>query len=219
MKPLMIIGTSATRRREIAMLHFGDAYELVFVSPDIDEKALRDSDPYKLTEVIARAKMDAVLDQVRGGESEGTAKRPQVDGKDLAVCLQERRRCVAVTFDQVVVWRGEIREKPESKEESLHFLATYSNSSLDTVQTTCLYDFDTQKWVTVPTKTTTYYRELTPERIQRVADKGHVMHAAGGFTVEDADMLACMIKIEPGTQEEVQGFSVAAVSHLLKEVA
>ena len=68
----------------MVMDELGLAYDVI--SPDIDEKAIREADPEKLVLAIAHAKADAVSAQV---------KEPSI----------------VIASDQVVVWNGQIRER------------------------------------------------------------------------------------------------------------
>ncbi|GET91437.1 hypothetical protein, conserved [Leishmania tarentolae] len=204
-KPIMILGTSAPHRREIARRHFGATYDVVCLSPDIDEKQIRDSDPFTLTHAIAERKMDALLAKV-------------ADDLVLQECVAQRPGSVAVTFDQVVNYHGEIREKPDSKEQAVAFIRSYSNDNLGTVMTTVLHDFGTGKQVSMPNTTLTFYGEIPDETVTRIVERGVCLHTAGGFVVEDVDMKRCEIKIDTGTEEEVCGFCERSVRALLEDV-
>lgn len=204
-KPIMVVGTSSPRRREIAQTHFGDAFELVFLSPDIDEKQYRSNDPFALTSLIAHGKMAALREKV-------------AEDAELVAQIAQRPGSVAVTFDQVVYFHGEIREKPESEEEAVAFITSYSNDQLGTVMTTALYSFGTDKLLARPNTTLTFYRAIPAEVVARVVERGVCFHTAGAFVVEDAEMKDYLIKIEPGTEEEVRGFSEGSVRALLGEM-
>lgn len=58
----VILGSSSPWRKEVLKIL---GYEFDCMSPDIDEKSIRDSDPHKLTLKIAHAKADALLPQVQ----------------------------------------------------------------------------------------------------------------------------------------------------------
>ncbi|KAG5494646.1 hypothetical protein JIQ42_02261 [Leishmania sp. Namibia] len=201
----MVVGTSAPRRREIAQRHFGAAYDLVCLSPDIDERQIRDSDPYALTRKIAHAKMKELRAKV-------------ARDAELQRCIDQRPGSVAVTFDQVVTYHGEIREKPESKEQAVSFIMSYSNDHLGTVMTTVLYDFETGRQVSMPNTTLTSYGEIPDKTVACVVERGTCMHTAGGFVVEDEDMKRCEVGIIIGTEEEVCGFCEKSVRALLTDV-
>ncbi|KAL7699982.1 Maf-like protein [Lotmaria passim] len=204
-KPIMVVGTSSLRRREISKTHFGDTYELVYLSPDIDEKRFRSSDPFELTSMIAHAKMAALREKI-------------AEDTDQQARILQRPGSVAVTFDQVVYYHNEIREKPESKEEAIAFIKSYSNDELGTVMTTVLYSFDKDKLLSMPNTTLTFYREIPDDAIARVVERGQCFHTAGAFVVEDVDMHKSEVKIEPGTKEDVCGFCEKSVHTLLDDV-
>lgn len=203
----MVVGTSAPRRRMFMFEAFGSDFEMHFLSPDIDEKKYRSDEPGELTRLVADAKMNGVL-----------AKLEENHSNDVALLIRSRSGSVAVTFDQVVVWQNEIREKPESIAEARRFITCYSGSNLATVQTTCVHSFDAQARAFCPNNTMTYYRELPTELISRFVARGECLKTAGGFVVEDEDMQSCMIKIDPGTAIEVQGVSVVAVQTAMRAV-
>jgi septum formation protein len=205
-KPVMVVGTSASRRREIAKAHFGDVYDLVYLSPDIDEKQFRSNDPYSLTSLIAHGKMAALREKI-------------IEDAAFQARIAQHPDSVAVTFDQVVYYHNEIREKPTSREEALSFIKSYSNDELGTVMTTVLYSFAKDLLVSKANTTLTSYREIPEDAIARVVERGQCLHTAGAFVVEDVDMQKSEIKIDPGTQEEVCGFSEKSVHALLEELS
>jgi septum formation protein len=108
---LLILGSGSSTRRAI-LSEMGLAYEIH--KPDIDEKAIRRTDPADLVLALGRAKAAALL--------EG----PQA--ADFAA-----RRAFILTADQVVVWKGQILEKPENEAEARAFIAGYAESPPRTV--------------------------------------------------------------------------------------
>lgn len=205
--PVMVVGTSAKRRRHFIAEAFGSEYELRFVSPDIDEKAHRSSDAGALTALIASAKMEAVL-----------ASMEDERNHELKAVVEASPRSVAVTFDQVVVWQGQIREKPTDASEARAFIQSYSKSALATVQTTCVYAFASKARALCRNDTVTYYDELPDELIDRVVARRDCLYSAGAFVVEDPDMHRCMIKVDPGTEIEVQGMCERAIREGIHKV-
>lgn len=79
----------------------GVEYEML--NPEIDEKAIRDKDAEKLVLALAHAKADALL------------KREEVKQTTEGTTL-------LVTCDQVVVYEGEILEKPGDAAEAQRFI-------------------------------------------------------------------------------------------------
>ncbi|CCW70600.1 unnamed protein product [Phytomonas sp. Hart1] len=204
MKPIMIVGTSAVGRQKLAVKYFEDTFQLIFMSPNINEKNYRSSCPETLTKLIAEAKMDKIRQLVE-------------DDEKLRHSIRAHPLSVAVTFDQVVVWAGEIREKAVSEAECRAFIRSYSNSSVGTVETTSVYHFALQKMASASNRTMTYYREIPDDAIERIIARGACKRSAGALIIEDEDMKARMIKIDPGDEEAVQGMCVQVVRELLKQ--
>ena len=89
----IILGSASARRQKI-LRDMG--YEFEIKQADIDEKAIRDPDPTKLTLALANAKADALIPKL---------------GEDTLL----------ITSDLVVWFQNKIIEKPESKEEAYTF--------------------------------------------------------------------------------------------------
>lgn len=207
---LLIVGTGSPSRQDIIEKLYNGQYELVFVPPDIDERAIRSSDALRLTRRIAEEKMKRVLEII--GKDSDLSKKIQLAEAAFATVN-------VITFDQVVVWGNEIREKPYDLVQAKQFLRDYSGSTVSTVMTTVCYNYVSKKQAYRQNTTRTFFLEFTPELIDRMLARGHCLRAAGGFVVEDPDLSQCVIRIDPGTVEEVQGFSVRAVNELLVETA
>jgi predicted house-cleaning NTP pyrophosphatase (Maf/HAM1 superfamily) len=85
----IILGSQSHGRREL-LSAMGDAFAVM--PAHIDERAIRADNPGMLTLVLAHAKADALLPQIH-------------------------EPALLITSDQVVVWQGKIREKPQHAEE------------------------------------------------------------------------------------------------------
>jgi septum formation protein len=90
-----ILGSSSQWRQILFQRHFPEQ-EAIFLSPEIDERAIRHQDAETLTRLIANAKADALVHRL--GEQ---------DEDVLLICM-----------DQVVRCQGSIREKPESAKQA-----------------------------------------------------------------------------------------------------
>ncbi|RNF11543.1 septum formation protein [Trypanosoma rangeli] len=194
----MVIGTSSTVRAKLLQNYFSDVYqEFLKLSPDIDEKAWRSPDPFELTRLVACAKMRAVLEKLKH-------THPHL------------KHGVVVTFDQVVVKDGEIREKPESVEEARGYLKSYSNSNVRTVAAYAVCSLDTGKMKVGEHETDTYFSAYDDDVVERVLARGACMHTAGAFVVEDEDISRYVVR-NVGTLEAVQGVDPVALEHLMKK--
>ena len=94
----LILGSSSKYRKNI-LEKVGYVFDVLV--PDIDEKIIQIDDPYKRPLVVARAKAEILIPQI---------KEP----------------ALLITSDVIAVCNGKVREKPESKDEAREFLREYS---------------------------------------------------------------------------------------------
>lgn len=94
----VILGSSSPWRKQVLSQIVGSDFSVL--SPNIDEKEIRDPDPAALTIKLAHAKAKALLSKISG-------------------------EALLITSDQVVVCNGMIREKPETVAECREFLRSY----------------------------------------------------------------------------------------------
>lgn len=198
----IVLGTSSKYRHVLFAKHFP---HILFsnISPSIDEKAIRlentsreESDPRALTTILAHAKADALLHQL----SPGT---------------------VLITSDQVVVYKGRIREKPESEDECRQFLQDYGAFPVQTVTAVVLSVIDRNRQskrfegVDVATQHLLPIPQIVVDKLIR---KGDVMYCAGGITVEDA-LLRPYLGKRQGSLESIMGLPVTLVDKLFQDAS
>jgi septum formation protein len=106
----IVLGSSSANRQNI-LNRLGWTYAVII--PNIDEKSIRNDDPYLLPTLIAKAKATAIFERL-SNEKCGDS-------------------FVLLTADQIVLFSNEIREKPVDEEEAIRFLTSYSNQSVFTL--------------------------------------------------------------------------------------
>jgi septum formation protein len=129
----IILGTASSSRRQIMdglATDFNFSYEVV--KADIDEKAIRHTQPRQLVTALAHAKADAIVaklhqqqlsapqDQQQQPSSAGavSAGDPTTSSSSAGVNTTSSSSSYLITCDQVVVHEGVIREKPEDVAEA-----------------------------------------------------------------------------------------------------
>nr|XP_043636024.1 7-methyl-GTP pyrophosphatase isoform X2 [Erigeron canadensis] len=182
----IILGSSSIARRKI-LSEMG--YEFTLMSADIDEKAIRTEKPEELVMALAKAKADAIVSKLQTSKdmtpsvliaadtAEGNPKRHIVEDKDAEPTL-------LITCDQVVVYEGMIREKPESEEEARQFIKGYSGKHAATVSSVLVTnlkngftkgDFD---------KVEIHFHEIPDHVIDKLLEEGLVLKVAGALIIE-----------------------------------
>lgn len=185
----LILGSSSKWRRQV-MHDAGLACDLM--SPDIDEKAIRHTDPQILVRLISKAKSEALRGHVH---------------EDALI----------ITADQVVDYKGSIREKPESKEEGRRFLESYSESFVETVSGVGIYNTKNKRYVEGCDRVRISFHKIPTEIIDVLVEDEEMQHTAGGFTIEHP-LLEPFISFMEGAKDSVWGLPILLVKRLMEEV-
>lgn len=185
----MILGSgSSSRKRILAELGFS----FTVMTADIDEKTIRDTEPMRLVEKLARAKAQAIL--------------PHIQNPSLLI-----------TADQVVACNGRILEKPRDAEEARAFLRLYPTHAPLIVNGLCVTNTQTGQ-AAFGTDTTRVVFSLIPDHaIEAMILEGRIFHAAGGFYAEDPMFAPYLISME-GTPDSCSGLPKKLLTKLLEAV-
>jgi len=195
----VILGSKSATRRQIASEM---KIEHETMSADIDEKAIRFDDPGKLVEALAEAKAEAILKRLSKEEKK----------------TEEKKRTLLITCDQVVVFDGKIREKPETEEEARMFMRSYKeNSPCSTVGSIRVTDVETGKSASSVDVCTIHFKEISEEAMDFLIEEGEVMWCAGGLMVEHEKVRPFVTKID-GSEDGVMGMDKAVCARLINEV-
>lgn len=164
-------------------------------APGIDERSLGDraKDAEQLVHLLAQAKADALLSSLKHSE----------------------KRQLLLTADQVVTYKGTIREKPGDLKEARTFLLSYAGGSCSTVGALCLHDPATDLRVSGTQLATIHFKaELGDEDVlnQLAADKS-LLNCAGALMVEHPTIQKYVERIE-GDQDSVMGLSTVLLKQL-----
>ncbi len=162
------------------------------MAADIDEKAIRFSDPKELTLALAQAKAEAVKSRII-------------------------EPSILITSDQVVICNGEIREKPENAEQVKEFLMSYNSYPAQTVTAVLAINTKTGRQANGIDISTVYFNFFSQEDIDIIIKEGSVFNIAGGFTPE-GELWAKHIKKIEGTRDSVIALPKKLTMQLIKEV-
>jgi septum formation protein len=185
----VILGSASARRWQI-LKEMG--YDFEIMAADLDERAIRDPNPEKLTMLLANAKADALLPKLK---------------KDA----------ILITSDLVVVFRNKILEKPESKKEAYSVLNAYNREPIKTVCSVVVTNIKTGKRVSGTDIATVNFNPIPKENIEQFIESGEVFDHAGSFAAENP-LFAPFVKKIDGSLDSIMGFPKALVEKLIKEV-
>lgn len=129
-------------------------------------------------------------------------------------CVEEK---VILTADQIVLFEGQIREKPESVEQAKLYLRSYSGRSVSTVSAVVVTHFPSQSQRSGIDIATVIW-DLIPENVvESVVARGEVLSSAGGFRIEDPELNPLLVDID-GTLDSVFGMPVKLTFELLSDL-
>lgn len=186
----IILGSASARRKKI-LKEMG--YDFDVVSADINEKAIRDDDPEKLTLALANAKADVLISKVQNNS-------------------------LLITSDLVVVFRGKIVEKPQSKEEAYGVLNAYNHEPVETVCAVVVTNTKTGKRISGVDRSTVYFNPIPQENIKEFVESGKVFEHAGAFAAENSLFSPYVKKIE-GSLESIMGLPKELTYKLIQVVS
>ena len=187
---MKIILGSASKQRKRVLERWGYSFEVM--TADIEEKAIRDDDPKKLTMALARAKAEAL--------------RPKI-----------KEPVLLITADQVVLWNGQILEKPESPEQARRFLKGYAQYPAQPVNAVVVTNTQTGVQLGENDENTVYFHKFPDDVIEQLILEGNIFSQAGAFSLEDPLITPYIEHIE-GTLDSIEGLPKELTERLMKEV-
>jgi MAF protein len=181
---IILASQSASRRRAMDLL--GVPYD-TFPS-EIDEKAIRDPDPARLTLKLAEAKAWKVAESYHDA--------------------------IIVAGDAVVAMDGKIYEKPRDLEEALQFLRELSGHALSFVTSLVVLRSDTRRMLSTVETSQIRFRPLTEREIRDYIARYPVTRFAGAF---EGDGVLRFAESISGSVNIITALPVSRLAVLLRE--
>ncbi|MBI4214533.1 septum formation protein Maf [archaeon] len=148
---IILASQSVPRRKALDIL--GLKYDVIPSS--VDEKAIRDTDPYALARKLSEAKAKAV------GESNPSS--------------------LVIAADCLVVCDQKVYEKPASTDEALRMLKGFSGKTVEIIGGLAVYNSTNGKMLSTVEKDIVKFRQLTDHEVKDYVSRYHVTKFAGGF--------------------------------------
>ena len=186
----IILGSKSEGRKKILE---SMGYKFEIMDPNIDEKVIRERSPQALTLKIALAKSEALL--------------PKITGEEVLL----------ITADQVVVYRGEVREKPIDRAEAIKFLTGYNYYPAQTVTSVVVTYTPTGLKVMAIDSAMIYFNEMPKEVIERYVETGDAYNHAGAFW-DEHELLAPYVRAIDGEEESIVGLPKAMILMLMDNI-
>lgn len=185
----LILGSKSYGRKHVLQRA---GYEFEVMSADIDEKAIRSDDFEELPLFLARAKAEALVKQIE-------------------------EPAILITSDQVVVFDGQLREKPETEIQARKYLTSYSGKWLQANTAVVVTNTETGKQAEALDIAKAYINSIPQAVIDQLIHEGKVMYAAGGIIVEHPLIAPYITEIQ-GSLDSITGLPVLLTKKLIAEV-
>lgn len=187
---LKIILGSASKGRQNVLKRMG--YDFDIMSADIDERSIRHDNPADLVLLIAQAKTNALLPNI---------KEPSI----------------LITSDQVILFNGQIREKPINEKQAIEYLGTSHLHPIETIGAVVVTNTQTGKSVSGTQRGKVYFKPLSEEVINAHIQNGGALRGAGGFIIDDPIFEPFIEKLEGG-MDSVMGLDSELAEILIQQV-
>ena len=122
-----------------------------------------------------------------------------------------------ITSDLVVVFKGRVVEKPQTKQEAYDTIFAYKTDPAQTVCSVVVVNTKTGKRAEGTDVVTIYFRPFTKEAVEEFVESGKILDHAGSFAAEQEPFSSFIDKLD-GTIESVAGLSVELTKKLIESV-
>lgn len=190
----ILLGSQSKFRRELLAKvaeELGATFETT--SADIDEKAIRDSDPRELVVKLAIAKADAIC------------ARGDLDADIL------------ITGDQVVVWNGQILEKPVDEDDARRMLRGYRHTSIEIIPSVVVRNLHTGQTANGIEVAKVDFGDIPESVIDELIEKHDALKCAGALRASLPVMAPCILKAENLNIDVVRSLPLALTKRLIQE--
>lgn len=187
----LILG-SQSKGRQLVLKDAG--IEFTSIPANIDEKAIRSDDYTLLPLLLARAKADA-----------------------LAAKIQADEPALLLTADTVVIYKDELREKPQSPEQARAYLSSYEPTTPAWVTTgVVVTNLLTGKRVEGRDRGGVYFHSIPDAVIEQAIQEGYIFGCAGAFAIETPLLKPLIAKID-GEASAIIGLPLSLTQNLLQQ--
>lgn len=183
----IILGSSSPFRRKI-LEDAGVTFEVL--SPDIDEKKIRTTDPLHTPVVLSYAKAMAVAEKI---------KEP----------------AIIIASDQVIFCDGKILEKPDSVEEIYEWFKLYEKHPVNYVSGVTVFNTETGACLTAQDIVVGEFKEVPREFIDEQIKVGDMLICCGAISGKIADEYSVIVQ---GTHDSMVGLPIELVMEMIEKI-
>lgn len=188
MEPIILASSSPRRQEILKMLKI----PFRVIIPNIDETFSSIVELEQVPELLAREKVAAVIEILKGQEI------PWVLGADT-----------------VILFEGKILGKPQNHEQAIEYLQMLQGKTHTVVTSIVLYNGHTHETSSKICKTEVTFNPMSEEEINWYVETGEWHGAAGGYRIQS--LASCFIGKLEGSYSCVIGLPISELYDILKE--
>ncbi|WP_428768258.1 Maf family protein [Treponema sp. HNW] len=208
----IILASTSPRRKEIAEQMGIPFFSL---SPPVDEtlpaSMTRGKNTKKAAEYLAVLKAlstaKVLENPLPGGEI------PQNE-RSIPVAPMQKARFIAAA-DTLIVFRGKIYGKPETKEEALSFLSAFSGKTHKVYTGLAVYNRETETRISCTSVSRVHFARLTEEEKKSYIESDEWRDAAGAYKIQGTAQR--FIKRIEGSYSSIMGLPIFEFYEILKK--
>jgi septum formation protein len=188
MEPIILASSSPRRQEILKMLKI----PFRVIIPNIDETLSSAVELEQIPELLAREKVAAIIETLKGQEI------PWVLGADT-----------------VILFDGKILGKPQDHEQAIEFLKMLQGKTHTVVTSIVLYNGHTHETSSKICKTQVTFNSMSDEEINWYVETGEWHGAAGGYRIQS--LASCFISNIEGSYSGAVGLPIFELYDILKE--
>ncbi len=159
---------------------------------DVDERAVKKSNPEDLVSELAKMKAEAVA--------------------------KKHADAIVLGFDSLGYFEGRILEKPKTRDEAFDQLKMMSGNMHELINCTYAINTKTKKTRSHITKTKVYFRELSDNDIDKYLDEGDDYKTLAAAYNALGNYSATFVRRVEGSHNLFHGLPLEIIPELLKEI-
>lgn len=188
MEPVILASSSPRRQEILKMLRI----PFRVIIPNIDETFSSAVEQEQVPELLARQKVAAVIETLKGQEI------PWI-----------------VSADTVILFDGKILGKPQNHEQAVEYLRMLQGNTHSVVTAVVVYNGHTHESASRICKTKVTFSPMSDDEINWYAETGEWHGAAGGYRIQS--LASCFISRIEGSYSCVIGLPISDLYDILKE--
>lgn len=208
----LILASASTRRKEL-LERIG--FTVKTIPADVNEERLPDEDPSEFVKRIARSKVLAVVNRLRGTMAMQQGELGQLPAQTKVSSRETSARWI-VGADTVVVLDGEVIGKPRDPDHAFDMLQRLSGREHTVITGFCVFDLVKNKEGIQAVTSRVKLKRMNRTEIEKYLAIGESLDKAGAYAVQGVG--SYLIEHLVGSYSNVVGLPLCQFMEMLEEM-